>query len=514
MVSVKRNYKRRETETYEKTGQGFVMGYFYLAVFILYGILFFLSRKEKVSAYRNSGGKKSYPGETLFLKAAAWCIRRKGRKRRYAEQARQSRLGSSLKLLYPALPERQQVQAFYVRRCSLVLFVVLAGNVLALCLTASDKTAGILQEGSYIVRRGYGQGNQEVILAAQIGEEEPEEIVYTVEERKYTAEETARIFREAVAELDLAVLGDNESAEKVTKNLNLVTSLEGYPFQITWESDNYSLVQTDGSVRNEELEEAEIVMLTACFQYEEQKLEETFPVRICPAVLTAREQVVKEIQGALEEQNLLSRTDEALPLPVRIGSKNITWKEVVPDHRGILFLLICAAVFSVFYGGEREVEKKLAKRNRELLQDYPEIIHKLALYMGAGMTIRNAFGKMGDDYRKQKAPEGKRYVYEEILLLCHELQSGIPEPEAYAHLGRRCRLQPYMRLGTLLSQNIRKGSGDLLLKLRQEAASALEERKNRAKKAGEEAGTKLLLPMMMMLCIVMVLIMIPAYFTI
>ena len=71
-----------------------------------------------------------------------------------------------------------------------------------------------------------------------------------------------------------------------------------------------------------------------------------------------------------------------------------------------------------------------------------------------------------------------------------------------------------MKLGTLLSQNIRKGNKDLLLKLRQEAAVALEERKNRARKAGEEAGTKLLLPMMMMLCIVMVLIMIPAYFTI
>ena len=49
---------------------------------------------------------------------------------------------------------------------------------------------------------------------------------------------------------------------------------------------------------------------------------------------------------------------------------------------------------------------------------------------------------------------------------------------------------------------------------RERRARILEERKNSAKKAGEEAGTKLLLPMMMMLCIVMVLIMIPAYFTI
>ena len=48
------------------------MGYLYLAVFGLYGVLFLLSGKEKVSAYRDRGGKKSYPGEILFLKAAVW----------------------------------------------------------------------------------------------------------------------------------------------------------------------------------------------------------------------------------------------------------------------------------------------------------------------------------------------------------------------------------------------------------------------------------------------------------
>lgn len=490
-----------------------MMVYLYLAVLVLYGILFFLSRKEKVSVYQN-GGKKSYPGEILFLRAALWCMRRMGRAGQYRKRARQSRLGNRLKLLHPELEEKHQIQAFYVRQYSLALFVVLAGNLLSLCLAAGEKTAGVLQEGGYIVRKGYGQGNLEVVLSAQIEEEEPEEIIYTIEEQKYTAEETGVIFRKAVSELDAAVLGGNDSPDNVTENLNLVTSLEGYPFEITWESDNYSLVQTDGVVRNEELEEAEIVMLTACFRYEEQTFEEVFPVRIRPAVLTAEERRIKEIKGALEEQNRSSRTDEMLPLPVRIGSKNVIWKEVMTDNSGILFLLMCAAAFLVFYSGERDVERSLAKRNRELLQDYPEIIHKLTLYMGAGMTVRNAFGKMGDDYRKQNASGKKRYVYEEILLLVHELQSGISEPEAYAHLGKRCRLQPYMKLGTLLSQNIRKGNKDLLLKLRQEAAVALEERKNRARKAGEEAGTKLLLPMMMMLCIVMVLIMIPAYFTI
>ena len=104
-------------------------------------------------------------------------------------------------------------------------------------------------------------------------------------------------------------------------------------------------------------------------------------------------------------------------------------------------------------------------------------------------------------------------MYEEILLTCNELQSGRSESEAYDHFGKRCQVSVYMKLSTLLAQNIRKGSNDLLHMLRQEADIAFAERKNLAKKLGEEAGTKLLLPMMMMLCIVMVIIMIPAYFS-
>jgi hypothetical protein len=40
---------------------------------------------------------------------------------------------------------------------------------------------------------------------------------------------------------------------------------------------------------------------------------------------------------------------------------------------------------------------------------------------------------------------------------------------------------------------------------------AFEERKETAKRLGEEAGTKLLIPMMIMLVLVLVIIMVPAF---
>ena len=150
-----------------------------------------------------------------------------------------------------------------------------------------------------------------------------------------------------------------------------------------------------------------------------------------------------------------------------------------------------------------------------MLLDYPGIVSRLVLYMGAGVTIRNAFRKIAYDYKKQKE-EGKgikRYVYEEMLITCYELDGGVSELSAYENFGKRCKLPQYIKFSNLLSQNLRKGSNNLLTVLRQEAVSAFDERKNLAKKLGEEAGTKLLLPMMLMLGIVMLLIIVPAYFS-
>lgn len=456
------------------------MIYGYITILIVYLMLFALSHGEKA---------EGRPPERPFLKAAAWCIRKR---------------------------KRRQVRDFEIRQFALALEVLFIGTLLSLCVALSARTGGLLQEekaGGFLNRKPYGQGDTEVLLAAQIEGEEEKTILYTVEEQKYHPEEIAALFREASAQLPERILGENESPEYIIKDLELPAYIEGYPFQILWESGSYLLLHTDGTVCNEALEEAETVMLRARFRYEESEFEEVFPVRIYPAVYTREEMLTQSIYDALEAQNRESRTDNRMTLPDKIGEKNIIWKEVIRDSSAYFFLLMCIAAALVFWAKKREVEENMEKRRRELLLDYPEIVNKLTLYMGAGMTIRNAFGKMGEDYKKQKISGSKRHVYEEILLLCYELQSGISEPEAYAHLGKRCQLQPYMKLSALLSQNLRKGSNDLLTLLRQETIIAFEQRKSAAKKAGEEAGTKLLLPMMMMLCIVMVLIMIPAYFS-
>ncbi len=92
-----------------------------------------------------------------------------------------------------------------------------------------------------------------------------------------------------------------------------------------------------------------------------------------------------------------------------------------------------------------------------------------------------------------------------------QIGSGQSEGRAYSEFGRRCGLQAYLKLSTLLEQSQKNGSRQLRQALELEMVSAFEQRKNLAKKLGEEAGTKLLLPLFMMLGVVMVMIVVPAF---
>ena len=76
-----------------------------------------------------------------------------------------------------------------------------------------------------------------------------------------------------------------------------------------------------------------------------------------------------------------------------------------------------------------------------------------------------------------------------------QIQYGEPEGKAIDAFGRRCNLQPYMKLSSLLEQNRRTGTKNLQQLLEQEMTAAWEEQKHTARRLGEEAGTRLLIPL-------------------
>ena len=91
------------------------------------------------------------------------------------------------------------------------------------------------------------------------------------------------------------------------------------------------------------------------------------------------------------------------------------------------------------------------------------------------------------------------------------MKSGVAEGTAYENFGRRCQLPNYIKMGSLLSQNLKKGSKGLVSLLEKEALSSMEERKNTARKLGEQAGTKLLFPMLLLFGVVLIILIVPAF---
>ena len=156
---------------------------------------------------------------------------------------------------------------------------------------------------------------------------------------------------------------------------------------------------------------------------------------------------------------------------------------------------------------QKAAEEEAARR-RQLLLDYPEIVSKLMVFIGAGMTIRLAWENIVSDYETDGGPP--RCAYEEMTKTLAQLKTGASEGKAYHEFGRSCGLRQYMKLASLLEQNRRTGIANLRTLLKAEMNAAWEERKNMARRQGEEAGTRLLGPLLLMLIIVMVIVIVPA----
>ena len=175
---------------------------------------------------------------------------------------------------------------------------------------------------------------------------------------------------------------------------------------------------------------------------------------------------------------------------------------------------LAAAVIVYIQQGIAE-QKKEQSRKDQLLRQYPDMVSKISLLLGAGMTLSGAWERIVLNYQRQLEQQHTKSieVYEQMLLSYREMQDGIGELKVYERFGERCGTPQYRKFSVLIVQNLRKGNSGLRQILEKEVSEAFALRKNQAKKAGEEASTKILLPMMMMLCIVMVIILVPAFLT-
>ena len=420
-----------------------------------------------------------------------------------------SAVREDLQTLEPAGNTQERQKDYVIKKLSVCSMIVVIGVIFSVALWIKDGIETEIVDNS-IERNLYGDGVKKVSLIAEDGDEEYC-ISLDIEEKCYTDEELMQMIEKALPDLECSILGENESADRVEYDLKLVKRIEGYPFDVEWRVDE-DYLDYEGRLVKDRLDVPVPVELTAVISCGSFALEHTFSMMICSKAVQPDKAELMERQ--ISEQESTSRSDKKVTLPSEIGGQKIHWS-YKRSYRGLLFLAATPLLMLlVYFGRDRDLHRQVEDREEQMRLDYPEIVSSLALLIGAGMTVPNAWMKIAGDYKKRKAQTGrKRYAYEEMLLTIYEMESGVSQMKAYEHFGRRCRIPSYNKLATLLAQNIRKGAANLPLLLREESKDAFEERKHLARSMGEKAGTKLLVPMMMLLGITLVIIMVPAFQT-
>ena len=415
-----------------------------------------------------------------------------------------------LEYLYPGESQERLCNSYYVKKIEKSLTIFLAGCVLAVLLAVKATGERKLEQGNVLRRENVLGDSKSVTVEAAFGGRK-EQFEIWMDPQRLSYEEAEILCREFCEKLPILVLGENTSTNEVQGNLKLQEQYEGYPFLVEWRSGEIDCVTSGGVVRPGEQDRE--VLLTACINYGEQEWRQELTVRVPAETLTPKERQYRELKQQLIDAEEHTREEEYLVLPESIQGNAVKWRRVVEDYSLVLWAGALIVSGLVFVLGDRDLHARLEQQRKQMKREYPDIVHKLALYLGAGMTVQGAFQKIALDYEQYKAAGGIRSspVCEQMLHTWRELKSGVSESVAYERFGRRTGLQEYIRLSTLMAQNLKKGSSSLLERLREEADKALAERLQSGKRLGEEASTKLLVPMVMMLAVVMIMVILPAF---
>ena len=376
-----------------------------------------------------------------------------------------------------------------------------------------DISEHFIEKGDRIKRNKTGDGTSEYHLKLDAdGVLKDYDYALIVDEEIPDEEEVQQLLDRAKKEIDQSFCPAGEKPEHITQNVTLQNVYADGLVSAEWMFDNYDVVDPNGVIQEESVPaEGILVNASAALScYDTEQMYE-FAFMIFPRERSTAEQLMLDINQNVGEQ-LRQAGERYLQLPRKINGIQLHWSEKKPHY---FWKILCIEIllFTAIVIGQKEEEKKAYEKQQELMKlDYPEIVSKILVLTGAGMSIKQSWNKISASYsdKRDKKQIKQRPAYELMIQTDRKMADGISERVAIMKFGEQTGLSSYQRLSRLLIENMQKGVRGLRTQLERESEDAFEERKMIARKLGEEAGTKMLIPMMIMLCIVMAIVMVPA----
>ncbi len=398
-----------------------------------------------------------------------------------------------------------------------LVVILLIVNAFSFAVTFSPAKTEI-----YVEKDAYGGEEQQIPFLLQNGDVS-QELILTVQPKELTEEELEDCVNEAFLYLEENIKGENISLTQISKDMDYSLDQEKFPFDVDYVSGDSSLIDRDGKVHNDreklenlgynqqEIEQGIPTDIVITLWYEEKSFEKTFSVVVFPKEESALQQQFQKVIDTIVKAEQDASHQDGFFLPTNIDNIEIHRTDEREITSGQILVAGIVLVFLLLLR-EQENKRKVAEdRKNCLLRSYPWFVNEMVLLLGAGMQTRNIFGTLIREFEEGKEKlDYRNTLISELKVTVRAMELGMSEEQAYYRLGRRLGLPCYIKIMTLLEQNSKRGGKGITDVFEEEEILALEERKNLAKKYGEEAGTKLLGPMIVLLLVIMLMIMIPA----
>ena len=367
--------------------------------------------------------------------------------------------------------------------------------------------------GSGIYNHFHRDNENMIIREEYMGDVIEEEIFYQIsgqEESLILSVSPVRLSREEFFEKS-EVLAEKIREKYFPKNmlvsgdLELPTVDEEDVFLLSWTSDKPDVLSHRGSFGLEENQDSTTVNLTMTVTYFDYSREFIYEVLVGFGEKSHRELMMEGLEQALNNLEQANPQEKELLIPDEVGGIELELREQRNGSGRVLLLGLIFGIGAVGVSVSR-LHESGKKRDLKLIREYPFFVDDLWLHIEAGMNIKRALQEYVNSANKSDDT-----LVREIKYTLNQIDNGEAEHIAYEELGARIGLPVYISLMRRISQNLRMGNKDLKELMESEVFIALESKRERAKRLGEEASTKLVFPMVVLLVVVMVVIMTPAF---
>lgn len=168
----------------------------------------------------------------------------------------------------------------------------------------------------------------------------------------------------------------------------------------------------------------------------------------------------------------------------------------------IVFVSLLFAFVAYYYVATLP-EETLKKKTAAILNQFADVVSKLALLVNAGMILKEAWIKVSET--------GEGELYDEMRNAVVLMNNGVAEVDAYTEFGMRCTSPEIKKFTSTIVQGLVKGNRELVEMIKQQSREIWDVKRHHVKQEGEKAASKLLIPICIMFVGILIMIVVPIF---